>query len=209
MIGHQREVLRTLGIDLWVPRAESCQNHTPSNVWRDQTAAEIIPDVQVNIPVQPIVPLEVKQETQPVVQKRTVSAAAQIVQPRALEDMQHIAAFQVQTLQLPHVLITVDVTEITAQQQQLWLNIQRAVGGQFSELQWPFAWAHVQDGRGAKSYIAGFIEAQSADRHVIYLGDIPHYQHEKAMQLASLQQMLEQPLLKRRLWQLMRNQPVS
>ena len=210
MIGHQREVLRALGIDLWIPREQPCQNHTPLSLWRDQAAAEVLPELLPNVPVQPTIP--VQQTTAKINKAPEIALVTQPITtapPRAFEDQQQIAPFQLQTLQLPHVLLVVDVTEISAEQQQLWLNIQRAVEGQFTELQWPFAWAQVQDGRGAKSYIAGFIELQSTDRHVIYLGDIPHYQHDQSMQLASLQQMLEQPLLKRRLWQLMRNKPVS
>ena len=207
MIGHQREVLSALGIDLWIPRVEPCQNRTAQSLWRDQAQQEMIEPLEMVESVQvEVIPL--RRETEITRQQKVVAVPPPLVE-HSVDNIQQIDAFQLQTLQLPHVLLVVDVTHLSADQQQLWLNIQRAMDGQFTELQWPFAWAHVQDGRGAKSYIAGLIEAQSLERHVIYLGAVPHYQHTKAMQLASLQEMIEQPLLKRRLWQMMRNTPAT
>ncbi len=75
----------------------------------------------------------------------------------------------------------------------------------FFALQWPFGLVNLQDGRGAASYVQGFIDAISLDKNVICLGDIPHLEHAKVYPLASLQQMIEQPLLKKRLWQFMQN----
>ncbi len=40
MIGHQRDILATLGIDIWVPRDVVCQKMPSSSLWRDQAAAE-------------------------------------------------------------------------------------------------------------------------------------------------------------------------
>ena len=84
-------------------------------------------------------------------------------------------------------------------------NIQRAVQAEFHALQWPFAWTNMQDGRGAASYVQGFLDALSAEKNVLCLGGIPHLQSSKSIQLASLQDMLDQPLLKKRLWQFMQN----
>ena len=41
------------------------------------------------------------------------------------------------------------------------------------------------------------------DKNIIFLGQSGYFNHEKGMQLASLQEMLDQPLLKKRLWQFM------
>ncbi len=42
MIGHQREVLASLGIDLWVPDFLPSQQNVAASIWRDQSATEII-----------------------------------------------------------------------------------------------------------------------------------------------------------------------
>jgi len=41
------------------------------------------------------------------------------------------------------------------------------------------------------------------DKDLIALGEIPHLQQADLHQLASLQEMLDQPILKKRLWQFM------
>ena len=63
----------------------------------------------------------------------------------------------------------------------------------------------MQDGRGASSYIQGFLDVFSTEKNVLCLGEIPHLQASHSIQLASLQEMLIQPLLKKRLWQFMQN----
>ncbi len=200
--------MAAMGIDLWVPQAAPCQQYSPS-IWRDQVAPEIalqpvseiilknIPQIdsqsvktkQVNeVPVEPqhdVVPVTKQQEEQrPILQ---------------------IAAFSLEVICLEHCVVVIDSTELTADQQLLWANIQRAVSSQFYTLQWPFAWVNLQDGRGAASYVQGFIDAISLDKNILCLGDIPHLAHSKIYPLASLQQMIDQPKLKKRLWQFMQN----
>jgi DNA polymerase III psi subunit len=208
MIGHQREVLSALGIDIWIPRAESCQQQAPSSLWRDQASLEIITELKVPAiePIKKPVVLPVS------IDKTTTSEPAVLVKEISskqsdtpAEPIQHIAAFSLQTLNLQHCVIVVDVTQLNTAQQELWRNIQHAVEADFAEINWPFAWQAVQDGRGAASYVSGFIDVQGIDKHILCLGAVPYYQHANAIQLASLQEMLEQPLLKRRLWQLIQN----
>ena len=105
----------------------------------------------------------------------------------------------------PHCVLLVDASYMSAEQQLLWKNIQRAVQAEFHALQWPFAWPNMQDGRGAASYVQGFLDAVSAEKNVLCLGEIPHLQSSEYIQLASLQDTLDQPLLKKRLWQFMQN----
>ena len=45
MIGHQREVLASLGIDLWVPDFLPSQQNVATSIWRDQNATEIISEI--------------------------------------------------------------------------------------------------------------------------------------------------------------------
>ena len=102
-------------------------------------------------------------------------------------------------------MILVDSTHIDAEQLTLWSNIQRAVSGQYYELKWPFPLLQLQDGKGANIYIQGFVDALKQDRKVISLGELTYLKSTDIIQLASLQKMLDQPVLKRRLWQFMQN----
>lgn len=207
MIGHQREVLSALGIDLWIPRAAPCQQRRPTVLWRDQADSEIILPLQPTPVVDMVVDVAVVPTSQ-IAPPNVPVVAAKFVVKNTDNTAQQLAAFQLQSLSLAHCIILLDTTTLTADQQVLWGNIQRAANAEFSELNWPFAWQHAQDARGAHSYIAGFIDGQGLDKHILMLGEVAHFQHSKAMQLASLQEMLEQPLLKCRLWQLMQNRNV-
>ena len=60
-----------------------------------------------------------------------------------------------------------------------------------------------QDSRGVDSYVQGFLDAISADKNIILLGQFSYFNHSKIIHLAGLQEMLDQPLLKKRLWQFM------
>ncbi|MFD1439706.1 hypothetical protein [Acinetobacter terrae] len=212
MIGHQRDILATLGIDIWVPKVASCQKMPSSSIWRDQAAPEYLTEIVVAKAQSPIV-LEPKAE-----QLKTFDRPKQLptptlvvkevqaeVLPQVVEERPalHIAAFQLQAFGLPHCVIVIDATELSAEQQQLWNNIQQALQAEYYELQWPFPLVNFQDGRGAESYVQGFIDAISADKNIIFLGKFPYFNHSKSIHLAGLQEMLDQPLLKKRLWQFM------
>ncbi|WP_174559425.1 hypothetical protein [Acinetobacter bouvetii] len=208
MIGHQRDIFTALGIDIWVPKDAACQKMPSSSIWRDQSAPEYPTEiVVVNTPL----PVEVKHE-QPALNsiqpptvvisttEEQIEAVAEVIEQRpALQ----IPAFQLQAFGLPHCVIVVDATEISAEQQQLWNNIQQALQAEYYELQWPFALMNFQDGRGAESYVQGFLDAISIDKNIIFLGQSAYFTHAKSISLAGLQDMLDQPLLKKRLWQFM------
>ena len=212
MIGHQRDILATLGIDIWVPKDAACQNMPSSSIWRDQAAPEYLSEIVV-AKAQPLIVPEPKAEQlktldqpdplpapTPVVKEVQAEIVPQVVEERPAL---HIAAFQLQAFGLPHCVIVTDATKLSAEQQQLWNNIQQALQAEYYELQWPFPLINFQDGRGAESYVQGFIEAISADKNIISLGQFPYFNHSKSIHLAGLQEMLDQPLLKKRLWQFM------
>lgn len=212
MIGHQRDILATLGIDIWVPKDAACQNMPSSSIWRDQAAPEYLSEIVV-AKAQPLIVPELKAEQlktldqaeplptpTPVVKEVQAEIVPQVVEERPAL---HIAAFQLQAFGLPHCVIVTDATELSAEQQQLWNNIQQALQAEYYELQWPFPLINFQDGRGAESYVQGFIDAISADKNIIFLGQFPYFNHSKSIHLAGLQEMLDQPLLKKRLWQFM------
>ena len=212
MIGHQRDILATLGIDIWVPKDAACQNMPSSSIWRDQAAPEYLSEIVV-AKAQPLIVPEPKAEQlktldqpdplptpTPIVKEVQAEIVPQVVEERPAL---HIAAFQLQAFGLPHCVIVTDATELSAEQQQLWNNIQQALQAEYYELQWPFPLINFQDGRGAESYVQGFIDAISADKNIIFLGQFPYFNHSKSIHLAGLQEMLDQPLLKKRLWQFM------
>ena len=211
MIGHQRDILATLGIDIWIPKGDVCQQHQVS-IWRDQAPAELHSEIILPQPTQ-IAPVEKAPLIAP--EPVTVEAKAEVkskvpvmVAPiQEQREILHIPPFNLQALSLEHCTIVIDATEMTEQTQLLWTNIQRVLQSEFYELNWPFPWVNLQDGRGVESYIQGFLDMKKKKKNIISLGSIPHVTHNKMIQLASLQEMLDQPIHKKRLGQFMQNRP--
>src|SRR5690606_24663202 len=145
MIGHQRDILATLGIDIWVPKDAACQNMPSSSIWRDQAAPEYLSEIVV-AKAQPLIvpepkaePLKTLDQAEPLPTPAVKEVQAEIALPVVEErPALHIAAFQLQAFGLPHCVIVTDATELSAEQQQLWNNIQQALQAEYYELQWPF-----------------------------------------------------------------------
>ena len=203
MIGHQRDILATLGIDIWVPKDAACQNMPSSSIWRDQAAPEYLSEIVVAkaqpliVPEPKVEPLKTLDQAEPLPTPTPVvkEVQAEIV-PQVVEERPalHIAAFQLQAFGLPHCVIVTDATELSAEQQQLWNNIQQALQAEYYELQWPFPLINFQDGRGAESYVQGFIDAISADKNIILLGQFSYFKKSKSIHMAGMQDMLDQTL---------------
>ncbi|MFV5405413.1 hypothetical protein [Acinetobacter sp. SFA] len=215
MIGHQRDILATLGIDLWIPRDSACQPHQVS-IWRDQAEPEFHTEIVLSQPhpVEALVELPIpepesldtfKIDTSPTLPEVLTVQEPEVLTVQEPRESVQIPPFSLQALSLAHCSVVIDATEMTEATLNLWANIQRAVSGDFYELNWPFPWANVQDGRGVESYIQGFLDGMSTEKHIIFLGTVAHISNIKAIQLASLQEMLDQPILKKRLWQFMQN----
>jgi hypothetical protein len=210
MIGHQRDVLNALGIDLWIPKAEACQPHQPV-IWRDQAPVEhiseiILPSLQKAVEIQPETELKADVYAADVQIKKAaeqVSAVEADVRP-----VLQIEPFVLESVSMEHCVLLIDAANLGAEEQLLWSNIQRAVKSEFFMLQWPFAWLKFQDGRGASSYVNGFLDAMcEGSKNVLCLGKVPHLESSDCIQLASLKEMLQEPRLKKRLWQFMQNKP--
>lgn len=208
MMGHQRDIMAALGIDLWIPKGALCLQHQPA-IWRDQAPAEIIseiilpqtPDVFDSVARQlDVAPAE--RINSPEILEQPIVAPVAVQEP--IIPALQIPAFSIEAIILPKSVLLIDATAVTVDQQLLWRNIQRAVTAEFHQLQWPFAWQNMQDGRGAASYVQGFADALSTDKNVLCLGEVPHLQ-SSFIRLASLQEMIDQPLLKKGLWQFMQN----
>ncbi len=215
MIEHQRNILAALGIDLWVSKGSACQTFTHTSLYRDVAQSGMSTEIIVPQPVQQQQEIAVQLKSQPnpavpeIVQNgQQQSRVAQVeTQTEKAEPAQQleIPAFALQAISTEHCVIVVDITDLTTEQNTLWMNIQRAISHQYYELKWPFPLNQFQDGQAASIYIQGFLDALKADKQLLSLGGLPYFHGMQLTQLASLQEMLEQPLLKRRLWQFMQN----
>lgn len=228
VVAHQRNILQTLGIDVWVPRQGSHTQRADYATYRDmQNDLAVVPTTAPQPALPPAQPnpaidqAQAARQSNPVVnaaalkfkdvainraqaiegEKAPVTAPvrAAIAQEPAIE----LAAFELQAYVLPNCVLLLDVQDMNADQQRLWSNIQAAKAGDYFELKWPFALAQFQDGRGASLYIQGFIDGLAQDKKVISLGRLAHLENSQVICLASLAEMLEQPILKKRLWQFM------
>ncbi|MFI8033760.1 hypothetical protein ACH8I4_07765 [Acinetobacter sp. ABJ_C3_5] len=214
MIGQQRNILASLGIDVWIPREVVCQKNTASSLWRDQVLEElqqtparvfepapVVQDVEIKA-VQTALVTEIERPQQAeVVAEPAVKEA--VVEKEQIVVSTQIQAFELQMYVLENCAILLESSQLNDAQRQLWQNIQKARLGQYAELKWPFPLADFQESRGLSSYIQGFLDATATGKKILCLGQLDFIQHSNILHLASLEEMLAQPLLKRRLWQLM------
>lgn len=214
MIGQQRNRLAALGIDVWIPREVVCQKNTAPSLWRDQLIDDVsestertfevapiledIPATSAHTP--PITEIEVSQQTK-VVTEPIVKAA--LDEKEQIVITAQVRSFELQMYVLENCAILLETSQLSDAQSQLWQNIQKARLGQYAELKWPFPLAAFQESRGLSSYIQGFLDATATQKKILCLGQLDFIQHSNILYLASLEEMLAQPLLKRRLWQLM------
>lgn len=214
MIGQQRNILATLGIDIWIPRTQACQKNNAHTVWRDQIVEShtpiIVPTIDVPAfgqkPSKPLLPEAPKVVEQPSIAIRDVPQSERVIEkPMITVEQEAIAPFELQAYCLEKCVIFVDVTALEKEEKQLWTNIQKAKVGHYAELKWPFPLAAYQDQRGVSSYIQGFLDAVAAEKKILCLGKCAYIQHANLIHLASLKEMLDKPLLKKRLWQLMQD----
>ncbi|MEQ1451644.1 hypothetical protein [Acinetobacter seifertii] len=214
MIGQQRNILATLGIDVWIPRTQVCQKNNAHTLWRDQVVEAHIPiniPVAVDIPAfeqgpsDPELPEVAKVVEEPSIAIVDVPQPEVVVEKPIVVEREVIAPFELQAYCLEKCVIFVDVTALEKEEKQLWANIQSAKVGHYAELRWPFPLAAYQDQRGVGSYIQGFLDAVAAEKKILCLGKCTYIQHANIIHLASLKEMLDKPLLKKRLWQLMQD----
>lgn len=215
MIGHSKELLATLGIDVWIPRTTVCQEWSnSSSIWRDQAPeGEIIhhePMARVE-EEKPLLKLKQAHTQKPSIDTFEAQVTAKVVEEldvqtqNTLDEITVLAPFQLQALILNHMVLVADVTAFEEKQQQLWLNIQRSLQAEFVELAWPFTLPDLQDDRGVGNYIQGFLTAIALHKTVVTLGEIPYLNDASCVRLPTVNDMLQQPLLKRDLWMKIQN----
>ncbi|MDF2417563.1 hypothetical protein GWP85_08555 [Acinetobacter beijerinckii] len=216
MIGQQRNILATLGIDVWIPRDIVCQKNTASALWRDQNieqntqtssiqfdskVSQNVTEIKVeqqSVAIQEVELLQQKQEAvvQPI-------AKQSLIEKEQIVITAQIQSFELQMYVLDNCAILLESSQLNDAQRMLWQNIQKAKLGQYAELKWPFPLAAFQESRGLSSYIQGFLDATATSKKILCLGQLDFIQHSNILHLASLEEMLAQPVLKKRLWQLM------
>lgn len=224
MVEHQRSIMAVMGIDLWMPKTDVDTRAYSNSLYRDQAAPENqsyqnfkdlgsiqeqgkrldqapAQKIDIHLPKQEKTNLPVAKNIQ--VEKANQSPELKTSLTTETGPALKVEAFELQALCLEHSVILVDVTNMSTEHTQLWRNIQSAIQGQYFELKWPFALINLQDGRGAESYIDGFLNAICAEKTKISLGQLPHLHDHTMLELASLQEMIEQPALKAKLWQIM------
>lgn len=222
MIDHQHSVLRTLGIDLWIPRETVCVQVATTSLWRDQAApeqhshttlADITPTVIPRQNPEQKIALTRSEASAQVSLKSMPAVVVPAVLPQQNQNIQTALepilmdegvcpAFQLQALTVSQCTLVVESTHFNEQQWVLWHNLQQAVFAKNSRLEWPFPLQHMQDARGALCYIQGFLDATGVDQQILILGELPYIaMQSKWEKMPSIQQLLEQPLLKKQLWQ--------
>jgi hypothetical protein len=227
VLEHQRSILATMGIDLWIPQVGVQTRHYQTALYRDieqadQTslspiefstlltdATETNPSNSVTVSVQveklqlsEVSLLKRNPETQ---RTEEITVSKQIQQQTRLEVevAVELSPFEIQAYCLEHCILLVETTRLEKDQLSLWGNIQRAISGHTHELKWPFPMLQFQDGRGVNLYIQGFIDALKQEQKIMSLGQMSYLAQQDIIALPSLQEMLDEPLLKRRLWQMM------
>lgn len=224
MVEHQRNIMSVIGIDLWIPKTDVPTRTYTSSIYRDQALPE--PDYSHNFEVENfnhVDVLESKNTTNvdhiapPNDVHNNPSERSQVEQTAQknqkidvgisteAREAVYVAPFELQALCLEHCVILVDSTQLSPEQATLWQNIQMAKPSQFVVLKWPFALASLQDGRGVPVYIQGFVDALKVDKQILSIGKISYAKIDHIIELPDLQQMLDQPLLKRKLWAYMQN----
>ena len=212
---HQRSILATLGIDVWIPQVDvRVESYIPQN-YRDMETSEqtIVTSLEFAIP-QKIIPTQPPIQSKPVAIQQNIektdiqsTQVKKLIVSQSIEPLApnlQIDAFDVQLYALEHCVLLLDATDLNDEQRELWRNIQASMQGREATLHWPFPLINIQDGRGVAQYLQGFIDVYGVEKQLICVGEIPHLNMDQCTVLASLQQMLEQPTLKRNLWQVMR-----
>lgn len=229
MVEHQQSIMSVLGIDLWIPKTGVPTRTYISDLYRDQQSirTDEVADLNYLAPVvldQPV--LDQPSRSSIVERKRTAdqqyegvntagnnktgNSADQFAEASAQAAVDEIipiqiAAFEYQAWVTASWVILLDATQLSAEQLKLWHNIQMVDAGHFASLKWPFALMPLQDGRGVHAYVQGFVDALSSEKRLICLGHLTHWVSSSALLLPSLQDMLNEPALKRQLWDAMRN----
>lgn len=215
-LAQQRQMLAYMGIDLWVAKDQSHLKTVENVLYRDSVVDQHHSSIAINLPnLQQVVEYRdlnakhvinepEKIVPSPNVVKEKLETSFESEQVLVIEDEQLVVeAFELQAVVFAQHILVLDSTQLTAEQQTLLSNIQASQSGQSYQLKWPFALVHLQDGRGVSAYVAGFLAALQQEQSIVALGQLPITLSKQLLIMPSLQEMLDEPLLKRKLWHVM------
>jgi hypothetical protein len=224
MIEQQRQQLAMMGIDLWIPRHAAVRSiSTATTLWRDadigQSAQLSTVSKRAELESEIVLKQEIKQETVIKPDDQYVSLNVKTIEVPNLQETAHAAvtkidvepleieqqAFQLQVLFSEQFVLLVDQQQLTAQTLPLWRNIQHALHLQDASLQWPFPLVNLQEPSGLQDYLQGFFDVVAAEKSIFCLGELPVSFKLSCQTVVSLQDMLQQPLLKQQLWKLIQH----
>ena len=217
MIEQQRQQLAMMGIDVWIPRHAAVRSiSTRTTLWRD-----VADEPSVNLPISQTEPLRQTHqdritqhvpevdlthrhsavEPQPKIQQQKTTIQPTVT-PAIIPPAQAVQAFQLQALVADQFVILTDHAALSPETLQLWRNIQQALSLLDASLQWPLPLANLQDSAALGDYVQGFFDVIAAEKAIFCLGDLPIELKLAHQRVASLAEMLQQPLLKQQLWTL-------
>lgn len=126
------------------------------------------------------------------------------------QQAQSLVRFSVQAVELKHWILLIDEQSLQhAAARQLWNNICAAFANpEPVRFNWPLAdgmrWQHPQ---GAKAALNGFLFRMGMDKRIGLMGQLQDdIAPDRIERLPTLEELLEQPLKKRSLWSLLKQQ---
>ena len=135
MIGQQRNILAAIGIDIWIPKDVVCEKNTAAHLWRDQVVENNTPIEEISFAsdlveahdLEPIISepiVEVQSQPQEITPKPILREATTAKPQIVVEGS--VQSFELQMYVLENCSILVESSQLNAEQQQLWQNIQKA-----------------------------------------------------------------------------------
>lgn len=218
-----RAVLSALGVPVWAARQRVVQTITPNPVWRDQTEhIEIKPTAppgpqqprrgqgghlalgqQPTITKAPPAPI-------PVVVPQTPSLPQQQgVKPSAVESSASVIRFAVEALLLKSWILVVPAQQLEDTAcRQLWEQLQVVFASTPVAWSWPLAeGVRWQTAPYAAVALQGLFARLQPHARVGLMGELPdQVLPDRVERLPSLVNLIEQPLHKRTLWQLLQTE---
>lgn len=189
-----------------------------TSILSSPVSAESIQAQAIAVPVvatvQPVLQAQPLPDNPPVIRQQSpsISPAPDTMSLAEQEEVpvQSSLRFSVQAVELPHWILLIDEQSLQhAAAKQLWANICAAFANpEPVRFNWPLAdgmrWQHPQ---GAKAALNGFLFRMGMDKRIGLMGQLQDdIAPDRIERLPTLQELLEQPLKKRSLWSLLRQQ---
>lgn len=218
---HQRNILHSMGIDVWVSKAAQTDECSVLQFWRDQDSENITLEDDIEEKAFPIIDLPKPSASTSLLVKPVHVKAKEVllddidlaVQSTDVlanviditEENQIITPFKLGMLKLQHIGILFDTTAISTEEQALVESIAHSLQATSSILHWPIALLGLQQNGHINSYVQGFIDYTSGKSPIILLGELPQQLNVSIQhRVGSLKALLAEPIQKQELWQVIK-----